>query len=82
MFDLGIHLVDLFQGQAFGFEDAEVDEEDTAETASSPDEENLCFEPCCIRAFVHEIRGGISDRPIEEPVACNGAGNGLCAESE
>jgi hypothetical protein len=72
VFDLRIHLVDLFQSQAFGFEDAEVDEEDTAKTAGSPDEKDLCFETCCARPFIYKIGGGISNGPVEEPVAGNG----------
>ncbi len=77
MIDARTRFVNLFQGQALGFEDADVDEENTAQTAGSPDEGHLGPEACCVGALVNHIWGGISDSQIKEPVACNGTCNGL-----
>ena len=55
--DFLVQFVDLFQGQAFGLVDHEVDERDAEETASEPDEEDLCLEIGVAGTVVDEVGG-------------------------
>ena len=67
-----VQFVDLFEGKAFGFGDEEVCKEETAKTCRTPDEKHLDSEASVTRATLDEIRGGVSDSPVPQPIGRSG----------
>lgn len=61
---VGVHLVDLFEGQALGLVDVEVNEGNADETAPKPDKEDLGLQIGIPISVIHKIRGGIGNRPV------------------
>jgi len=60
--------VDLFERETLGFGNAEVGEEETEDTTSSPDPEYVRLETSRTGYVVDEVRSSVTDREIEEPV--------------
>ena len=67
-FDLIIQLVNLLEGKALGLVDHEVDERDAQETAAEPDEEDFRLQVGVSGPEVDQVRRGIGDCPVQEPV--------------
>ena len=78
--NLGIELIDLFEGEALGLVDHGPDEEEADEAEAAPDEEDLGAEVRVTRAVVDHVRGRVGDGPVEEPVGRGGHGEGLGAD--
>ena len=53
--DLGVQLVDLFEGEAFGFVDHAPDEEDADEAAASPNKEDFGAEIGVARVVIDQV---------------------------
>ena len=68
LLDLVIELVDLLESKAFGLVDEEVNEADTQKAAAEPDEEDLGLQVGVAWSPVDEVRGGVGDGPVEEPL--------------
>jgi hypothetical protein len=54
----------LFESEAFGFVDHEVDEGYAEEAAGEPDEEDFGLQVGVSRAEVYEVGGGVGDCPV------------------
>ena len=78
--DLVVEFVDLFEGEALGLVDEEVDEGDAEEAAAEPDEEDLGLEVGVAGAVVDEEGRGVANGPVEEPVGRRRHGEGLGAD--
>jgi hypothetical protein len=61
--NLIIEFIDLFQCEALGFVDHEVDEGYAEEAAGEPDEEDFGLEVCITGAEVHEVGSGVGNCP-------------------
>lgn len=57
LLDFGVQLVDLFECEAFGLVDEEVDEGDAEEAAGEPDEEDFGLQVGVAAAVVDEVGG-------------------------
>lgn len=66
---LAVQFVNLLQRKTFGLVDHSPDEEDTDETASTPDEEHLSTHIGVTWARVDHVRGGVTNTEVEKPVA-------------
>lgn len=67
-----VQLVNLFETEAFGLVNEEVDKGNAEEAATEPDEEDLGLQIGIARAVVDEIGGRIGDGPVEKPVGGRG----------
>lgn len=65
---LGVHLVNLFEREALGFINKEVDKGNADKAAAEPDEEDLGLEVGIAGAKVDEVGGRVGDGPVEQPV--------------
>jgi len=65
---LGVHLVDLLQGQVLGLVDAHVHEHGAHEAEAAPDEEDLGLQVRVARPGVDHVRRRVGDGPVEQPV--------------
>jgi hypothetical protein len=63
--DLTIHGINLFEREALGLIDEKVDKGDADEAASKPDKEDLGLQVGIAFAVVHEVRGSVSNSPVE-----------------
>ena len=80
MLDRCIQFINLFKREALRLEDAEVDKEDTAKATGSPNKKHLRSETgWCV---IHHVGGCVANRPVEDPVAGDAAGDGLSTEAE
>ena len=66
--DLLIHLINLLQSQALGLVNHKIHECDAQEAAGEPDEEDLALKIGVAGTEIHQIRRGVGDGPIEEPI--------------
>lgn len=66
--DLGVQIIDLLQRQAFRLVDEEVHKGNADKAAAEPDEEDLGLHVGVAFTIVDEIRGGVSDGPVEQPL--------------
>lgn len=64
-----IKFIDFLKRQALSLVDAEPNEGNANETERTPDEEDFGLEVCVSGAVVDEVRGGVGDCPVKEPVA-------------
>jgi hypothetical protein len=65
--DNAVKLINLFERKTLSLVNHEPDESNADEAESSPDEENLGLEIGAL--FVDHVGSGVSDGPVEEPVA-------------
>jgi hypothetical protein len=79
---LAVQLIHLLKGKTLGLVDQKVHERDAQEAAAAPDEEDLGLQVGVARAVVDQIRGGVGDGPVEQPVGGGGHGEGLGADLE
>jgi hypothetical protein len=80
--DLRIQLIDLFQGQAFCLIDHKIHKRDTQKTTGEPDKKDFGLEICVSVAEIHEIRCGVGDRPVKEPICGGRHGETFSADFE
>lgn len=66
---LGVHQVDLLEREALGLVDEEVDKGDADKAAGEPDEEDLGLQVGVAGAVVDQVRGRVSDGPVEKPLS-------------
>jgi len=74
--------IDLLERKTLGLGDAEVGEDETSQAGRSPDEEHLDAKGGISGTGVDEVRGGVTDTEIPEPVGGGGEGHGLGADVE
>ena len=79
---LAVQLIHLLEGKALGLVDHKVHKRDAEEAAAAPDEEDLGLQVGVARAVVDQVRGGVGDGPVEQPVGGGGHGEGLGADLE
>jgi hypothetical protein len=72
-----VQLIDLFKRQALGFRDAEIGEDETAETRRSPDEKHFDSESSIPGSGLDQVWGGITNTEIPEPIGGSGHGHGF-----
>src|SRR5579859_4029764 len=63
-----VQLINLFKRQALGLRNEKVGEDKTAEASTSPDEKYLGAQSRISWSLFDQIRGGIANSPIPEPV--------------
>ena len=69
--NLCIQLINLLKREALRLIDHEIHKSDAQKAAGEPDEEDLRLEICVPWTPVHEVRGRVGNRPVEQPV-CRG----------
>jgi len=74
--------INLFQGEALGFGNEEVGEDETSQASAAPDEEHFGFQASVTGTGPDEEGCGIADGPIEEPVASSGQSDTLATDIE
>lgn len=72
-----VHLINLFKRQSLGLRDEKVREDKTAETSCSPNEKHLGAQSCISGSCLDQVRGGITDSPIPEPIGGCGHRHGF-----
>ena len=81
--DLAVEFVDLFERETLGLVDHEPDEGATDEAEATPDEEDLDAQVgVALTGTANEVRGGVGDGPVEEPVGRRGHGERLGPDLE
>lgn len=75
--DLGVELINLFQGKTLGLVDTGVNEDGADEAEATPDEEHLGLKVGVTGTTVHHVGGGVGDGPVEQPVGSGGDGKTL-----
>lgn len=70
--DLGVQLVDLLQAEALCLVDEEVDVGDAQEAGAEPHEEDLGLQVGKALAVVDQVRRGVGNGPVEQPVGGRG----------
>lgn len=76
---LGVHLVNLLERQALCLIDEKVDKGDADKAAAKPHKEDLGLQVGVARAVVDQVRGGVGNSPVEQPVGGRGHGQGARA---
>jgi hypothetical protein len=67
-----VHDIDLLERETFGFGDTEVGEDQAAEAGRAPEEEDLDAQVGVSGTGVDEIRGGVGNAKVPEPVGGDG----------
>lgn len=85
---LAVEEVNLLERETLGLGDAEVREDQASGASGTPDEEHLDTETSrldtrgTVGGLVDEVRGGVSDTKVPEPVGGDGEGHGLGSDGE
>ena len=69
-----VHEIDLFQGKSLGLIYHEINKSNAQEAASKPDEKDFRLQIGITRAIIHQIRGRVSDGPVDQPIGGSGDG--------
>lgn len=77
--NLTVELVNLFQAEPLGLIDEEPYVGNAEEAGAEPDEEDLGLQVGEALAVVYEVRGGVGDGPVEQPVGGGGHAEGFGA---
>lgn len=77
--DFLVQLLYLLKGEALSLVDHEVDEEDADEAGGEPHEEDFRLQVGVSVSVVNEVRGRVSDSPVQKPVSRRSNTKGLCA---
>ena len=67
-----VQLVNLFEGQSFGFRNEEIGEKKTPRAGRAPDEKHFDPESNITRTGIDEIRSRIGNSPVPQPIGCSG----------